>query len=132
MTLVDRTTSCIVAWAVAYERTEAILQALVDQAPQARFYYSDLFALYRLLVYAPGLYTPLPDKSETYRVEGDNAEMRHYLARLGRSSRCFSRCINALRRAMRLFVFAWNSRQLYRQRYPKFPVHLFHFLAPQS
>ena len=108
MTLVDRRTSCILAWSVEYERTQVVLQALVDRAVQARFYYSDLFALYRLLVYSPGLYTPMPDKSETYRVEGDNAEMRHYLARLVHSSRCFSRCIQALRRAMKLFVFAWN------------------------
>jgi insertion element IS1 protein InsB len=128
MTLVDRRTSCILAWAVEYERTETVLQALVDRARQARFYYSDLFALYRTLVYSPGLYTPMPDKSETYRVEGDNAQMRHYLARLARSSRCFSRCIHALRRAMKLFVFAWNQRQLRHHRYPKYPVHLMDFV----
>ncbi len=45
MTLVDRTTSCILAWAVAPERTEEILQSLLDSAHQARFYYSDLLAL---------------------------------------------------------------------------------------
>src|SRR5882724_6254948 len=110
MTLVDRTTSCILAWAVEPVRTEQTLQSLVDSAPQARFYYSDLFATYRRLVYTPGLYTPMPDKSETYRVEGDNAEMRHYLPRLARRSRCFSRSIHALRRAMKLFVYTWNRR----------------------
>ena len=108
MTLVDRTTSCILAWAVERERTEQTLQRLVDSAPQARFYYSDLFAAYRHVVYTPGLYTPMPDKSETYRVEGDNAEMRHYLPRLARRSRCFSRSIVALRRALQLFVYAWK------------------------
>jgi insertion element IS1 protein InsB len=70
----------------------------------------------------------MPDKSETYRVEGDNAELRHYLARLGRKSRCFSRCIHALHRAVRLFVFPWNTRQLYRQAYPAYPAHLITFL----
>lgn len=65
----------------------------------------------------------MPDKSETYRVEGDNAELRHYLARLARRSRCFSRCFHALRRAIQLFVFAWNSRQLHRLRYPKYHYH---------
>jgi len=104
MTLVDRRSSCILAFAVESERTESVLQGMVDQAPQAAFYFSDLFALYRRLVYAPGLYTPMPDKSETYRVEGVNAELRHYLARLARRSRCFSRCIHALRRAIKLFV----------------------------
>lgn len=130
MTLVDRTTSCILAWAVEPERTEATLQKLVDTARQGRFYYSDLFALYRDVVYHPAVYTPMPDKSETYRVEGDNAEIRHYLARLARKSRCFSRCIHALRRAIKLFVYAWNRRQLHRHRFPKYPAHLIDFVCP--
>jgi IS1 family transposase len=89
MTIVDRRTSCILSWHVDGERTQHALQRLVDTAPQARFYYSDLFATYRTLVYYPGLYTPMPDKSETLRVEGDNAELRHDLARLARCSRWF-------------------------------------------
>ncbi len=130
MTLVDRRTSCILAWAVETTRSAATLQHLVDTARQARFYYSDLFALYRLLVYRPGLYTPMPDKSETFRVEGMNAELRHYLARLARKLRCFSRCIDALRRAVKLFVFVWNRRQLHHQRFPKYPAHLLDFVCP--
>lgn len=130
MTLVDRHTSCILAWRVAWERSETLFQAMVDQAPQAQFYYSDLFATYRTLIYAPGRYTPMPDKSETYRVEGNNAELRHYLARLARKSRCFSRCIDALRRAVKVFVYAWNRRQLYRQRFSRYPAHVFNFLYP--
>ena len=70
----------------------------------------------------------MPDKSETYRVEGDNAEIRHYLARLVRRSRCFSRCIHALRRAIKLFVHVWNQRQLHRKRYPAYPCHLIEFV----
>jgi len=128
MTLVDRHTSCILAWRVEVERSEALLQAMVDEAPQAKFYYSDLFATYRTLVYSPGRYTRMPDKSETYRAEGDNAEFRHYLARLARRSRCFSRCILALRRAVKLFVYLWNRRQLHRQRFPTYPAHLIHFV----
>lgn len=85
MTLVDRHSSCILAWRVDWERSEPLLQAMVDEAPQAKFYYSDLFATYRKLVYAQGRYTPMPDKSETYRVEGDNADFRHYRRALGTS-----------------------------------------------
>ena len=128
MTLVDRHSGCILAWRVDWERTERLLQALVDEAPQARYYSSDLFATYRSLVYAPGIHTPMPDKSETYRVEGLNAELRHYLARLARKSRCFSRCIQALRRAVKLFVNLWNRRQLHRQRFPHYPAHLIQFV----
>ena len=128
MTLVDRTTSCILGWAVSHNRTEQILQAMVDNAPQAAFYFSDLFATYRQLIYHPGRYTAMPDKSETYRVEGGNAELRHYLARLARRSRCFSRCINALRRAIKIFVYVWNRRQLYKESYPNYPAHLMQFV----
>src|SRR5262245_6434958 len=119
MTLVDRSSSCILGWAVESHREQETLQAMVDKAPQAT---------YRKLIYTPRIYTPIPGKSETYRVEGDKAEMRHYLARLARRSRCFSRCIDALRRAIKLFVYAWNARQLYRQRFPDYPAHLIQFL----
>lgn len=124
----DRTTSCIVAWAVSAERSLDLLQSLVDRAPPARFYYSDLFAVWRAVLYLTGLHTPMPDKSETFRVEGDNAELRHYLARLARSSRCFSRSLKALGQAINLFVHAWNARQLHHHRYPRYPAHLIDFL----
>jgi IS1 family transposase len=130
ITLVDRTTGCILGWAVSTERTEAVLQQVLDAAPRAAFYFSDLSAPYRHLLYTPGLHRPMPDKSETYRLEGDNAELRHYLARLARKSRCFSPCIEALRRALKLFVFAWNSRQLHRPPYPHYPAPLIDFLYP--
>lgn len=130
MTLVDRYSSCFVGWAMAGERSEDTLQQMVDQAPQAAFYFSDLFPLYRTLVYAPGIHTPMPDKSETYRVEGVNAELRHYLARRRRRSRGFSRCIQALLRAIKLFVFAWNRRQLSHLRFPRYPAHLINFACP--
>ena len=115
-------------WAATTERSEAIIQRMVDRAPQAAFYFSDLFAVYRGVIYAPGRYTPMPDKSETYRVEGENAELSHYLARLARRSRCFSRCIDALRAAIKVFVYAWNRQQLYKQRFPKHPAHVMEFV----
>lgn len=127
MTLVERRTSCIVGSSLAHERTTAQLQTLVDNALPARFYYSDLFALYRTLVYHPAIHTPMPDKSETFRVEGDNAELRHYIARLARA---FPRSLVSLTAAVKLFVFLWNSRQLAHQRFPRYPRHLIDFLPP--
>jgi len=70
------------------------------------------------------------ENSTTYSVEGDNAELRHYLARLARKSRCFSRCPYALQCALRLFVYCFNSRQLYKQRFPNYPAHVMDFLNP--
>lgn len=64
------------------------------------------------------------NKSETYSVEAVNADLRHYPARFGRRSRCFSRCIHALRRAVDLFVRGYNARQLRKRKYPHYPAYL--------
>lgn len=103
-------------------------QVVLDQSPQAVLYYSDTSSTYDALIYAPGIHIALPNKSQTYRVEGDNAELRHNLARLARKSRCFSRSLRALWRAVKLFVYAWNRRQLYRQQHPKYPAHVMQFI----
>ena len=70
------------------------------------------------------------DKSHTYAVEADNAELRHYLARLVRRSRCFSRSIHALWRVVKLFVFDSNRRQRYKTTLPNYPAHVRHFVYP--
>lgn len=77
------------------------------------------------MIYAPGQHQAVPNKSQVYSVEGDNAQLRHYLARLARHSRC----IHALRRAIKLFVFAWNRRQMYRQQYPSYTAHVRDFVC---
>jgi insertion element IS1 protein InsB len=129
VTLVDRATRCIVNWAVVPERTVRLLQGLVDTAPAARAYFRDAYAPYDQVHYHHGTHTSLPNKSQTDSVEGGNADLRHYLARLVRKSRCFSRCIHALRRAVKLFVYAYNRRQLHKRRYPRYPAHVCTFAA---
>ena len=126
----DRVSRCIVGWAVVPTRTPEALQAMLDRSPQAAQYYSDGYTLYEALIYAPGQHQAVPDKSQTYSVKADNAELRHYLARLARRSRCFSRCIRALRTAVKLFVYAWNRRQLYKRQFPTYPAHVRDFICP--
>ena len=98
---------------------------MVDVARKAKQYYSDGFDAYDRLWYHGGRYEVSQGKVDTYSVEGDNAELRHYLARLARSSRCFSRCIEALEWAVRLFIYSFNRRQLFKQRFPNYPAHVF-------
>ena len=74
------------AWAVCFNRTPELMQSVVDSAPHARNYYSDAFNTYRELCWW-GTHQAMYDKSQTYSVEGTNADLRHYLARLGRRSR---------------------------------------------
>lgn len=47
----------------------------------------------RVVAHAVCEHRAMYDKGETYSVEGDNAGLRHYMARLTRRSRCFSKCI---------------------------------------
>jgi insertion element IS1 protein InsB len=130
MTLVDRQTRCVLGWKVAWERSSEIIQQLVDEAAKAKHYYSDGWDAYAMLWYHLGQYSLSEGKSDTYSVEADNAELRHYLARLARSSRCFSRCPYALECAIRLFVYCFNSRQLQKRKFPAYPVHLADFVSP--
>jgi len=123
VTAVDRVTHTIVGFTVCAERTLEILQSVIDDSIRAENYYTDGFLMYQDLSYW-GKHTMLKDKSQTYSVEGGNADLRHYLARLARSSRCFSRCFKALARAVELFVYFYNERQLRKRRFPKYPAYL--------
>jgi len=115
---------------VVWERTQQAIQDMVDAAPKSKRYYSDAFDAYYRLWYHMGQYEVSQGKTDTYSVEAGNAELRHYLARLARSSRCFSRCPHALERALRLFVYCFNHRQLKKYRYPHYGFHLIDFVHP--
>jgi IS1 family transposase len=117
-------------WAVVWVRTQEAIQHIVDRAPKAKWYYSDGFDAYQWLWYHGGRYEVSKGKTDTYSVEADNAELRHYLARLARKSRCFSRCPYALECALGLFVYCFNSRQLHKQRFPEYESHVMDFISP--
>jgi hypothetical protein len=57
--------------------------------------------------------------------------LRPYLARLGRRSRCFARSSEALRRAVKRFVHAWNRRQLPKRAFPRYACHVSDFVCQQ-
>jgi hypothetical protein len=63
-------------------------------------------------------------KEETYTIESLNANLRTYLKRLVRRTRCFSRSLEALRRAVRLFVYSYNQRQRLYLAHPSLRGHL--------
>ncbi|MFN8381835.1 MAG: IS1 transposase [Anaerolineales bacterium] len=116
----DRDTRCILSWDVVFERTSEALQVCLERAPQAKPYYSDAFPLYDTLYYgAP--YEMRTDKQETYSVETVNADLRHYLKRLARKSRCFTRRLQSLAKNLQLFIYCYNDRQLAKRRFPNTP-----------
>ena len=128
MTIVDRETRCLLAVQAVWHRSQSVGQRLVNQSP-AQQYYSDQFPLYDSLEYRRGYHLSLFDKSETYSVEGVNAELRHYLTRLARKSRCFSRCIDWLNRHLKAFAHAWNRRQLHNRAFPYDKRHVIDFVC---
>jgi insertion element IS1 protein InsB len=128
ITIVDRVTRCYLGFQVVWQRTQTAIQEIVDEAPKAKRYYSDAFDTYDRLWYHWGVYEISLGKTDTYSVEADNAELRHYLARLARRSRCFSRCPEALKAALKLFIYCFNQRQLHKQQYPNYPAHVYQFI----
>jgi IS1 family transposase len=106
------------SWDVVKERSPENMQACLDQGPSAKQYYSDMFHYYSLLDYRPGQHRSLNNKSQTYSVEAVNANMRHYLRRLARRSRCFSRSYKALRNTLSIFVYCHNQRQCAKIKFP--------------
>jgi len=119
VTKVDRTTRCLVSWAVTPERSPDVMQGVADGGPDAATTYSDAYEGYLGLIYA-GEHVVSDGKDDTYTVEGVNADLRHYLARLARRSRCFSRSLDALRTAIKLFAYYFNQRCLQRLAHPAY------------
>ena len=120
ITLVDRASRCFLGYQVVKKRSTDYVQAMIDAVPPAKNYFSDGYSIYWSAEYGGSRYISLRNKSETYSVEAGNAELRHYLARLTRKSRCFTRSIAALERAVKLFVNAWNRRQIHNRAYPNY------------
>ena len=115
---------------MVWERTQEAIQLMIDDAPKANWYFSDGFDAYARLWYHYGRYEVSQGKNDTYSVEADNAELRPYLARLARKSRCFSRCPYALECALKLFVFSFNRRQMHKQLFPNYQAHIKDFVCP--
>jgi len=123
VTFVDRATRCLVSWQLVHQRTFDTMQPLADAVwqhsphpPQGRLFYSDQLGTYSTLVYRQGTHQPQPNKSQTYSVEGINADLRCYVSALVRRTRGFARSVESLRRLVWLFVFCYNRRCLALQR----------------
>jgi IS1 family transposase len=114
---VARESRLIVGADVLKERSWEKMQSYADELPFANRYCTDDLAVYGELLWPPNpqggrsSYVISYGKDETYTIEGVNADLRTYLGRLKRRSRCFSRSIDALKRALRLFVWHYNKRR---------------------
>ena len=87
-------------------------QFFADTLPVATRYCTDGGAVYPVVAWPEdGRHVLSVNKDETYTIEGINADLRTYLGRLKRRSRCFSRSEGKLAEAVRLFVWHYNRRR---------------------
>jgi hypothetical protein len=98
------------------------MQGLIDSAPASETYYSDGYSLYNDLSYW-GVHTVAPGKSQTYTVEGVNADLRRYIPGTARRSRCFYRRLDTLLAVMKMLVYAYNRFGEYKSMYQVLAKH---------
>ena len=48
-------------------------------------------------------------KAETFTVEGYNSLFRHFLARMRRKTKCYSKCEKMLEYSMKILMMKWNG-----------------------
>lgn len=133
-TMVSREPRQIVGFEISMEKSAKIIQNIVDNAPEADFYCSDGYVGYLDVIYPGKHIRNVHDKSDTFTVEGVNADLRHYISILARCSRCFPRSPETLKAVVSVFADAYNSFHLavfkFRLLNPnrKFPLGLVDFL----
>lgn len=117
MTMVSRLPRQIVGFDAAFDKSPARIQNIVDNAPPSETYCTDGWWGYVDVVY-PGKYIRnVRDKSNTFTVEGINADLRHYIPILRRRSRCFPRSIETLKAVLEVFVMAYNAFGIAKAKY---------------
>ena len=117
MTMVSRKPRQIVGFDVAFDKSPTRIQAIVDNAPEAERYCTDGYLGYIDVVYPGKHIRNIHNKSNTFTVEGVNADLRHYIPLLARKSRCFSRKLETLRAVIEVFVDAYNQFGRAKQKY---------------
>lgn len=134
MTMVNRDPRQIAAYDVAHDKSPRRIQAIVDSAPEAEKYCTDGWFGYKDVAYPGKHIQNCRDKSDTFTVEGVNADLRHYIPVPARHSRCFCRKIETLRVVIAVFVDAYNrfgmAKSFWRTTHDKgdFPLGLVDFL----
>lgn len=133
MTMVSRNPRQIVGHVVSADKSSRTIQKMVDAAPEAQEFCTDGYSGYLDVIF-PGKHVfNVHNKSNTFTVEGVNADLRHYIPTLARRSRCFPRKLENLQAVLAVFVRAYNrfgaQKSRFRSRHPgaAVPFSLFDF-----
>ena len=100
---------------------QEFVDRLGEAQSEAQRYCSDGLDVYQELMWSPSSQHAISKfKEETHTIESMNADLRTYLGRLKRRSRCFSRSWEALAKAVRLFTWYYNKRRRIILQHPKY------------
>ena len=123
MTMVSRKPRQIVGHVVSVDKSSRTIQQMVDAAPEARKYCTDGYSGYLDVIFPGKHIFNVHNKSDTFTVEGVNADLRHYIPTLARRSRCFPRKLENLQAVLAVFVRAYNrfgaQKSRFRSRHPE-------------
>jgi len=106
--MISREPRQIVGFSVATDKSPERIQGIVDSAPDVENYCTDGYLGYIDVVYPGKHVRNIRDKSDTFTIEGINADLRHYIPVLARKSRCFCRTIETLEAVLAVFIDAYN------------------------
>ena len=107
--MVSRKPRQIVGFDAAFDKSPKRIQRIVDNAPWSKKYCTDGWSGYVDVIYPGQHIRNTHDKSDTFTVEGVNADLRHYIPILARRSRCFARTIATLKAVIEVFIEAYNK-----------------------
>ena len=108
-TMISREPRQIVGFSAAHDKSPERIQAIVDSAPDVDNYCTDGYLGYIDVAYPGKHVRNIRDKSDTFTVEGINADLRCYIPVLARKSRCFCRSIDTLLAVLAVFIDAYNK-----------------------
>jgi len=106
--MVSREPRQLVGFDVSMDKSAKYIQAIVDKAPDADYYCTDGYFGYLDVIYPGKHIHNVHNKSDTFTVEGVNADLRHYIPILARRSRCFPRSLDTLKAVLAVFADAYN------------------------
>jgi len=136
MTMISRKPRQIVAFEIGVSVNAEALQRMANSTNPFHRYFVDGCRVYQNVDYVGCLSQNFEDKSDTYTIEGTNADLRCYIAALQRKSRCFFRSSETMKAVLWVLINAYNKfgdwKRNYREKHPKcgrkFPNHHINFI----
>lgn len=107
--MISREPRQIVGFSAATDKSSERIQGIVDSVSAVENYCTDGYLGYIDIVYPGRHIRNARNKSDTFTVEGINADLRHYIPVLARRSRCFCRKIETLEAVLGVFIDAYNK-----------------------